>query len=61
MWKYIYFRGLKYNRKLKMQKNIVTKLHVKFHEKKNELKKNFHENPVATSRQTWNFFAPQTT
>ena len=54
MWKYLYFRGLKYNIKIKIQKNIMMKFHVKFHRKKTNLKKFsekiFYEIPGGTSR-----------
>ena len=58
MWKYLYFLGQKYNKKIYMQKNIMTTFHVKFHEnlmenltnQKKISKKIFHEIPRGTSR-----------
>ena len=64
MWKNLYFRGLKLNRKLQMHKYIMTKFHVKFHGKNNELKtffrKNFPRNSWWNFKvHSWNFLDPE--
>ena len=50
--KYLFFHGLKYNRKFKIQKiynhEIPCEISWKFHGKNNELQKNFPEIPGGT-------------